>query len=372
MNELAEHEGVIALPGLVILHLTDRCDNRCAFCMVSAPKRRRPDLSLSCVREVLGAQAPGARVDLFGGEPTLHPEFLEIVRVVVAAGHTVSVASNGHAFARAGFAEQLVDITGRGRVYVRTSLYGRTAAQHDAVTQHRGSFDRLIAGLRNLVAAQARTQVNIVLTRGVLADLGSMVELVADLGADRIKFGGLVDAGDCAEVEPTLDELRRALGPALLAARSRGLTVTLEKLPICAAPSFLSSYSTERDVGGWPRAFAAEGACGQCLARSLCDGLDPGYADRHGAGELCPVRRVPAAAVRELPERPEELEDLEFLKVHVFRVPDDWAEGEDMIERCERAIASVKQRFGRVALVPSSLIESREPPLGGIVSRHLV
>lgn len=361
----------ITLPGLVIFHLTDRCDNRCSFCMVSAPGGRRPDLPLAYVREVVAAQKPGARVDLFGGEPTLHPDFIDIVRVVVEHGHTVSVASNGHAFARPGFAERLVEITGRGRVYVRTSLYGLGAAEHDAATAHRGSFDRMTAGLRNLVAAGARTQVNIVLTKRALADLEAMVDLVVQLGADRIKFGGLVDADRCTEIEPTLEEVRSALGPALSRAKASGLTVTLEKLPMCAAPTFLSSFSTEREVGGWPRAFAEEGACRGCLARALCDGLDPGYADRRGAEELRPVRRVVASAVRDLPDEPSQLEDLEFLKVHLFRVPDDWAQDPESIERCERAIASVELRFGRIALVPSSLIEQNGPAVGGVVRDNL-
>jgi len=365
VHEATEDDSVIALPGLVILHLTDRCDNRCAFCMVSAATGRRRDLPLSRVREVVGAQNPGSRVDLFGGEPTLHPEFLEIVRTVAELGHTLSVASNAHTFARPGLAERLVETAGRGKVYVRTSLYGLDGAQHDAVTQHRGSFDRLMEGVRNLVAAGARTQINIVLTRMVIGHLDAMVDLVARLGVDRIKFGGLVDVDGCPEIEPTLHELRSALGPALARARSRGLTITLEKLPMCAAPSFLSSFSTERDVGAWPRTYADEAPCGGCLARRLCDGLDPGYAIRHGSGELCPLHRVRLSAVRALPSEPREVEELEFLKVHLFQVPDDWAQRPDLVDRCRRTVSVVQQRFGRVALVPMSLIEQQAQPPGG-------
>jgi len=340
----------------MVLHLTDRCNNNCTFCMVHRAKEKREDLPVDIIIKHLKAQEPGIRVDLFGGEPTVHPFFWAIVEQIAENGHSLSIASNVRFFAAPGRAKELVELTG-SKVYVRTSLYGTTQGSYEETTRSPGSFDQFVAGVKNLVAAGLQVQTNIVLTRRALGEIEKMVRFASELGVARIKFSGLVEADSCPELEPRLKEVRRVLQVAIPQAHSSGLTVTLEKMPICAAVEFISSFSTERNLVGWHRIYEDRGSCGRCLARAVCDGLDPGYVGRNGTKDLQQIESVPDIALKKLPGETADFESIEFLKVHAFPLPEDWQSRSDVIGRCVQTIAAVERRLGRVAFVPESLVE---------------
>jgi MoaA/NifB/PqqE/SkfB family radical SAM enzyme len=67
------------------------------------------------------------RVTLTGGEPTIHPEFIPIVRSFRAAGMKVGICTNGTTLTEA----QITELSGIGEVHVNVSLDGfRRATSH--------------------------------------------------------------------------------------------------------------------------------------------------------------------------------------------------------------------------------------------------
>ncbi len=77
--------------------LTTRCNLACKYCFAQAKLAgRRENMSLDNVRTVIdrlkGANYPVFRV--MGGEPTLHPQFNEIIGMALAEGMRVDVLSN--------------------------------------------------------------------------------------------------------------------------------------------------------------------------------------------------------------------------------------------------------------------------------------
>jgi hypothetical protein len=80
------------------LSLTNGCNFSCSVCAADACSQADATfISLAEVRlRAEQAWASGARVlHLFGGEPTLHPQLLEIVRVLVAHGFSLGLVTNG-------------------------------------------------------------------------------------------------------------------------------------------------------------------------------------------------------------------------------------------------------------------------------------
>ena len=82
--------------------LTERCNLACVFChnegqpSTSVQMSMPPEVLLRAVRAG-AAVAPWVTVKLSGGEPTLHPQFLEYLSAAVAAGaNEVAVISNAH------------------------------------------------------------------------------------------------------------------------------------------------------------------------------------------------------------------------------------------------------------------------------------
>lgn len=89
------------------------------------------------------------RVTLTGGEPTIHPDFLPIVRAFRDAGMDVGICTNATTLDNATIAE-LVAI---GGVHANVSLDGFAAESHGKFRGDRGSFDVTVATVRKLAAA---------------------------------------------------------------------------------------------------------------------------------------------------------------------------------------------------------------------------
>lgn len=339
---------------LLILHLTDWCNNNCSFCMVDKihGSFSFPYEEVLALVDTLPA---GAKVDLFGGEPTMHPNFFEILAYLRARGMDCSVATNGRAFASQPFTRKIAEITG-GKLYVRTSLYGLTAEEHDQATGVAGSYRELMAGIDNVVAANLTCQVNIVLTKKNIPRLEEITRLVASKNVERIKFGLLVDSVSCLDIVPTLAEVRPQLVKSANLAREEGLRVTIEKAPLCLAPEFMNEFSTERDIGQWPRFFDDNGECGACLMRKWCDGLDPGYAEAFGTWGIARITKVPIAVLSAFPEKMADAR-VRFLKFNLFGLPD----GSFPEDRCEEIISGILEegrgKLAKVAFVPESLTQ---------------
>lgn len=99
----ALHQQSIRLP---VVTITSRCNLDCPKCYVHNKNESPFDMSLSDFDAVLGhlKQQHGAELDIInltGGEPTMHPQFVEFLKLCQRHGvHRVTVCSNGITLAR--------------------------------------------------------------------------------------------------------------------------------------------------------------------------------------------------------------------------------------------------------------------------------
>ena len=355
----AGSQAFVEFPGLLIVRLMSRCNQRCLFCMVDDEVAAADEVPFAEVIARIDAQVAPARIDFFGGEPTLHPDFLRLLRYAAERGHRCSLASNGRIFASQAFTAQ-VAACGADDLYVRTSLYGDTPQLHDYYAASLGSHAQTLAGIRNMVAAGFRVQVNIVLLRENISRLREMTALVHRLGAPAIKYGGLVDVATCAEHTASLQALKPRLLDAIAFAEALGLGVTVEKTPVCAVGGRLDLLSTERLLGDWPRAFDDEGACSGCLLRRWCEGLDPEYAALFGMGGLERITAVSPRVLRPLSGDPEP----ETLKFACVVIPDEAISGDTLSPAALEALGALGERvqanFGRLVVFSPEHIQGAD------------
>jgi MoaA/NifB/PqqE/SkfB family radical SAM enzyme len=83
-----------------------------------------------------------ARIQLIGGEPTLHPDLPALVRHALRRGSEIEVYSN-----LVRVSDELWRLFESPGVALATSYYSPAAEQHDAVTGRR-SHDRTLASIR--------------------------------------------------------------------------------------------------------------------------------------------------------------------------------------------------------------------------------
>jgi len=234
-----------------------------------------------------------AALNLTGGEPTLHPDFLKLLAYFRkrTPGRELTLLSNGRRFADAGFAGAALKAAG-APFSAAVSLHGSTAARHDAITGVRGSFNATLAGLRNIFSRKSRGQtleIRLVLHRRNIKDLKNLLSLL--LG----EFSGFKDWRAVVlhyELEGRAlrnSSLTLRLGASAVAVNSsaglirRFKEFRLYHFPLCLLKKELRPLAW---VTLPPEDRVYAGACGRCALRADCVGLMAPYNARFGSGEL--------------------------------------------------------------------------------------
>jgi MoaA/NifB/PqqE/SkfB family radical SAM enzyme len=207
----------------VEVKVTDRCNQRCRFCMNHDGPERGAELERGWLLPVLRdwARAPeraGARLvelRMTGGEPLLCPATVEeLARGCSELGVTTGINTNATLLDRA-TAERL---RAAGLEIVKASL---DTTEGDGYVALRGPPKRLprsLAGMRNAVAVGLRLMVRFTLSALNQRQLLPCYREACDLGAERFQVKPLICAGRAqnegaflspAETSAALEALRR-------------------------------------------------------------------------------------------------------------------------------------------------------------------
>ncbi|GGU49916.1 radical SAM protein [Streptomyces violascens] len=160
MTIAPEAPAIASVPEFLELELTGRCQLACTHCYAeSGPTKGHGDMTGDGWKHVISeAAAVGVkRVQLIGGEPTLHPAFAELVEHALGLGLGVQVYSNLYRVRLDHW--QLFE---RDGVSLATSYYADTDDGHDEVTGRDGSHAATRANIAEALRRGIRVQVGIV------------------------------------------------------------------------------------------------------------------------------------------------------------------------------------------------------------------
>lgn len=174
----------------IYFYLTRGCNLRCRHCWI-APKFHHaegscPALDLDLFRSIIRQAKPLglSGVKLTGGEPLLHPDIHEILKLTRSEGLRLVVETNGVLCTR----QLAEEIAGCKEPFVSVSLDGADAATHEWVRGVEGSFALAVEGIKNLVAAGLRPQVIMSIMKRNKGQIEPVVRLAEELGAGSVKF----------------------------------------------------------------------------------------------------------------------------------------------------------------------------------------
>jgi len=300
------------------------CNNRCVFC-VSGQRTDRgeakpmaPSPLLERIEEA--ARAGHKKITLLGGEPTLQPAFLDVVRRCGELGFDeVVVFTNGVRTAR----EEVIDATREAlgpnaKLIWRISIQGATEASHVRTTRRPNSFKRILRTLDHLKDRGEDITINMCVVRSNHADLEHFAELLLPYGARQLHLDMVrpLDAGDRteAEMEAMLVRYSDLAGPmrkmaAAFEARAPGFDLNIGNLPYCIAPDLIrwihhdgehtETVAIDHDdqlSEPWDkyevkrRDKVKAPGCAECVMDGECNGVFETYARFHGLDELNPLR----------------------------------------------------------------------------------
>jgi len=144
------------VPLLVGLEINQTCQMRCRHCY-NASNIPNTDLPIELIDKLsddlvlLGTPY----VVITGGEPLLHPDFLEICRLLTKKGLAVKVFTNGFAMTES-IAKSLADMN---VFQVGFTLFGHNAELHEYISRVPSSFKRIVAAIEMVREYQTNTDV---------------------------------------------------------------------------------------------------------------------------------------------------------------------------------------------------------------------
>ena len=219
-------------PPRLIVELTNICNLHCSYCLRDEealyhqpPNFFQLELLARIMREAK-ATAQIEHVMFTGGEPTLHPQFGEILSAVEAEELKCSLVTNGWHFDRVW---PLIRAHRRAISHVGFSLDGATRETHD-VWRGDGSFIRLVRAFACCQAAGMPFVVKTVIKKATLPELEQIALFAARMGAAAINFAHLLPTSDQFEDEQALNRADRVAAEqeVALLARILRMKVTLD------------------------------------------------------------------------------------------------------------------------------------------------
>ena len=203
---------------LANVDLTSRCNLACPICFADA-NRRPYELSFEQAVETLRGfraqrPAPAFAVQFTGGEPTVHPRFLDIVASAKALGFShIQAASNGVRFADQDFARRARDA---GLQYIYLQMDGTSDAVFERI-RGKALLDTKLAVLESARQAGLRVIFVPTMVRGVndhqVGDLLRLafehLDILSGISFQPMTFAGRVPEGDRLAQRFTLSDLSR-------------------------------------------------------------------------------------------------------------------------------------------------------------------
>jgi radical SAM protein with 4Fe4S-binding SPASM domain len=229
VNGASDRLLIPATPTTYTLELTSHCNSQCIGC------GNVFDRALGCMRFdhwqtiLLALQPHIISLRVTGGEPTLHPDFHQIIRLIDQLAVPFVIFSNGLWPNRDRILRLLLDCRHLDGLLI--SLHGHDAATHRAFAGV-DSFDQVVTTIRQATAAGVNINTNSVLTRANCQHIAAIARLSQELGARYAAFSRYYGPPQPI-TDLTADEFRQAAA-AVHDLRQRNAHVQFNNcVPVC-------------------------------------------------------------------------------------------------------------------------------------------
>ena len=184
--------------------LTYACNLSCAHCLSSSGRRDPRELTTAEAKAVIDElqRMQVFYINIGGGEPTVRPDFWELLDYSIAHNVGVKFSTNGLKIDK----ERAAQLAATDYVDIQISLDGATPEVNDYV-RGPGSYDMAIRALENLAEAGfAQPKISVVMTRQNVDQLDEF-KAIADKYSAQLRITRLRPSGRGADVWDELHPL---------------------------------------------------------------------------------------------------------------------------------------------------------------------
>ena len=181
-------------PFLIVWNFTNMCNLRCKHCYQRADHPLPDELNLEEKLNLVDQldRAGVAAIALSGGEPTIHPHFLTIVKEIADRGIYAAVATNGWRFADKDF---LLKSIKAGLRYIEVSVDSANPHKHDKFRGVRGSWEKAVKALENIIELGVDHAMAVTITKYNIDEVDDILDLAESIGVKRVVFFNFVPVG---------------------------------------------------------------------------------------------------------------------------------------------------------------------------------
>lgn len=175
---------LLEAPVEVALVLTRRCNFNCRYCIHGIGPQPKEYLNTEVALRAIdeAADLGVVTVSLMGGEPTLHPDFPEIVSAVVRHNMQCFFSTNGSLLD-----EKMADALAASGVHtVQVSLDTPSPDTHHFLTRSKDTFDQVVTGIDRLKARGLRVRTRSVMTPHNCHQVAELIHLFISHEVDHI------------------------------------------------------------------------------------------------------------------------------------------------------------------------------------------
>jgi radical SAM protein with 4Fe4S-binding SPASM domain len=170
----------------VYVYITEACQLRCDHCYMGGRLDRALKMSSGEIRNVFltWRMLGGSKLTILGGEPTLHPDFIEAVKCAGEIGYEhIITTTNGLNPAM----RKLRRLASTDFAYVQVSLDGGSSSTHDAI-RGAGTFDETVGNIGELCRLGYDTRIICTVNRANAAGALDLLALADELGVSLVKY----------------------------------------------------------------------------------------------------------------------------------------------------------------------------------------
>ncbi|HEY3499192.1 MAG TPA: radical SAM protein [Polyangiaceae bacterium] len=277
------------------VRLTFDCNDRCVFCLDAHTHTGEMRAVEEVRAQILDGRKKGAeRLILSGGEPTIHPNYVDFIRLGAMAGYEwIQTVTNGRMFSYPAFITRCID---QGLREITFSIHGPNAKIHDALVGTKGAYAQEMQGLANALGdGRVVVNIDIVINRANVKHLPEMLRMYTEMGVKEFDLLQVVPFGRAyTEGKDTLfydlEEMRPYLLEALEYSRRPDIHLWMNRFPPQHLEGFehliQDPYKLNDEVRGRKEEFALlldwgtpldcrePGRCRYCYLERLCDTLE--------------------------------------------------------------------------------------------------
>jgi len=198
------HPYVPGAPFQVVWNITRACNLKCLHCYESAGVKGEHELSTEeALRGIDILADAGVLILAFsGGEPTMRPDILQLIKHSAERGMFTAMATNAILFSSR---KKVKEFKKAGLQFVQISLDGLNPETHDRFRGVPGCFEKTVQGIKNCVAEGLFIEIATTGTRFNYNQIPEMIDFAHKLGANWFMLYNFVPAGrGCDIIESDL------------------------------------------------------------------------------------------------------------------------------------------------------------------------